>query len=328
MFDMRRREFIILLGGAAAASPLAARAQKPAIPVIGLLAGAGAESAPVMAAFQQGLSKAGYVEGRNVAIEVRLAGGQYDRLPAMAADLVRRQVTVIAVITPVAALAAKAATATIPIVFQLGSDPVKDGLVGSLNRPGGNVTGVTFFSNLLSSKRLQLLHELVPNAARIALLLNPNNANAELELNETQTAARALGLQLIVVRASTELEIDTAFANLAQQGAAAVFTAGDAYLFSRRDQIVALAARHRLPTSSSTRDYSEAGGLMSYGADRLDSGRQWGLYVGRILNGEKPADLPVMQPTKFELVVNLKAARALGLTVPNTLLVSADEVIE
>jgi putative ABC transport system substrate-binding protein len=298
------------------------------MPVIGLLAGAGLESPSVMAAFRQGLSEIGYVEGRNVAIEVRVAEGQYARLPALAAELVRRRVAVIAVITPVAALAAKAATATIPIVFQLGSDPVKDGLVGSLSRPGDNVTGVTFFSNLLSSKRLQLLHQLVPNATRIAFLLNPGNANAELELNETEITTRALGLELIVVRASTEREIDAAFASLVQLGATAVFTAGDAYLFSRRDQIAALAIRHGLPTSSTTREYAEAGILMSYGADRRDSGRRWGLYVGRILNGEKPADLPVVQPTKFELVINLKTANALGLVVPNAMQLLADEVIE
>jgi putative ABC transport system substrate-binding protein len=323
-----RRAFITLLGGAAVAWPLAARAQQPAIPVIGLLAGAQLESDSVMAAFHQGLGQAGYVEGRNVAIDVHIAEGRYDRLPALAADLVRRQAAVIAAITPVAALAAKAATTTIPIVFLLGSDPVKDGLVASLNRPGGNVTGITFFTNLLSSKRLQLLRELVPNATRIALLLNPNNANADLELHEAQNAVQTIGVQLIVARAGTEREIDAAFASLAQQQAGAVFTAGDAYFYSRRDQIAALAERHRLPTTSSTRDYTQAGVLMSYGAAREDSGRQWGLYVGRVLKGEKASDLPVVQPTRFELAINLKTAKALGLDVPATLLARADEVIE
>jgi putative tryptophan/tyrosine transport system substrate-binding protein len=324
---MRRREFIAGLG-CAAAWPLTARAQQAAIPVIGLLTGGGRDLGPGRAAFYRGLEDAGYVEGRTVAIEARMADGQYDRLPALAAELVRQQVAVIAVITPVAALAAKTATAAIPIVFSLGSDPVRDGLVASLNRPGGNVTGVTFFSNLLSSKRLQLLHQLAPNAARVALLINPNNTNADQESKETQTAARALGLQLIVVRAGTEREIDLAFASLVRQEAAAVLIASDLYLYSRRDQIAALAARHRLPTASTTREYAEAGLLMSYAGDRLDAGRMWGLYVGRVLKGEKPADLPVVQPTKFEFVINLKTAKALGLTIPETLLATADELIQ
>ena len=280
---MKRREFITLLGGAAA-WPVVASAQQT-MPVIGLLGGAGLESASVMAAFRQGLAEAGYIEGRNLATEVRSAEGHYDRLPALAGDLVRRQVAVIATITPVAALAAKAATATIPIVFELGSDPVKDGLVASLNRPGGNVTGVTFFTNLLSSKRLQLLHELVPDATRVAMLLNPSNANAELERHETETAARALGLEFFAVRASTESEIEAAFAGIVQLGATA-------------------------------------------GADRLDAGRQWGTYVGRILKGEKPADMPVVLPTKFKFVINLTVAKALGLDVPLSLQQRAEEVIE
>jgi putative ABC transport system substrate-binding protein len=245
-----------------------------------------------------------------------------------AADLVRHQVAVIAVITPVAALAAKAATTSIPIVFSLGSDPVKDGLVASLNRPGGNVTGVTFFSNLLSSKRLELLHQLSPNAARVALLFNQNNMNAEQESKETQAAARALGLQLIFAQAGTEREIDAAFASLVQQKAAAVLIAGDVYLYSRRDQIAALAARYRLPAASTDRGYAEAGLLMTYGADRQDAGHTWGLYVGRVLHGAKPADLPVQQPTKFEFVLNLKTAKALGIEIPPVVLAIADAVIE
>ena len=324
---LARREFITLLGSATVVWPPAARAQQPAMPVIGYLEGA-QQGGPFLAAFRQGLSAAGYVEGRNVAIEFRNADGQYDRLPKMAADLVRRQVAVIAASTPVAALAAKAATATIPIVFSLGSDPVKDGLVTSLNRPGGNLTGVTFFANLLSSKRLELLHELIPSATVIGLLLNPNNANAALELNETEVAARALGSQLIVLRASNEREIDMAFTELVQQRVTALYVSADLYFFSRRDQIVALAARHGIATSHANRESVTAGMLMSYGGDRLDTSRQFGVYTGRILKGEKPADLPVMQATKFEFVINLKTAKALGLDVPPALLARADDVIE
>ena len=324
---MKRREFITLLGGAAATWPLAARAQQP-MPVIGYLDGTGAAAPENMAAIRQGLSEAGYVEGRNVAIEFRSAEGHYGRLPELAAELVRRHVAVIATASPVAALAAKAATATIPIVFSLGSDPVKDGLVASLSRPGGNITGVTFFNNLLSSKRLELLHQLVPDAAVIAVLLNPDNANVELERNETEAAARALGLQLIMLRASTEGEIDDALASLVQQRAAALYVTGDAFFGLQREQIAALASRHAIPTSASGRFQVEAGILMSYGANRVDSSRQFGVYVARVFKGEKPADLPVMQPTKFEFVINLKTAKALGLTVPNAIQLLADEVIE
>jgi putative ABC transport system substrate-binding protein len=323
---MRRREFMSLLGGAAV-WPLAARAQQRAMPVIGFLTGAN-QTAENMAAFRQGLSEAGYVETRNVAIEFHSTDGQYDKLPGLAAELVRRQVAVLAVITPLAALAAKAVTTTIPIIFEIGSDPVKDGLVASLNRPLGNITGVTFFTNLLSSKRLELLHELLPKAAVIAVLVNPNNLNTELELNETEIAARTLGLQLIVLRASTEREIEAAFADLVQQRAAALYVGADGFLGSRSEQIAYMALRHAIPTSRSSREHVLAGGLMSYGANRRDSSRQFGRYVGRALKGEKPADLPVMQPTKFELVLNLRTAKALGLTVPPMLLALADEVIE
>jgi putative ABC transport system substrate-binding protein len=326
-FDrLKRRQFTMLLGGAAA-WPIATWAQQPAMPVIGFLDGA-VMSGPEMAGFHQGLNEAGFVEGKNVAIEMRSAGGQYDRLPALAADLVRRRVAVITANSPVVALAAKAASATIPIVFYLGSDPVKDGLVASLARPGGNITGVTFFANLLSSKRLELLHQLVPNAAVIAVLLNPNNPIAELELNDTQVAARSLGLQLLVLRASTEREIDAAFENLIQERAAALYVTGDAYLGSRREQIAYMALRHAVPTAFGARTQAAAGGLMSYGANREDSVRQFGIYTGRVLKGERPADLPVQQPTKFQLVINLKTAKALGLTVPNSMQLLADEVIE
>src|SRR5439155_17518720 len=311
---MRRREFT-LLGGAAAAWPLAARAQQRTLPVIGRLVGSQLVDA-ARAAFRQGLGEAGFVEGRNVAIEYRSAEGQYDRLPALAADLVRRRVDRIATSSPVAALAAKAATATIPIVFQLGSDPVKDGLVASLNRPGGNVTGVTFFANLLSAKRLELLQVVVPKPAVIAAIVNPDNSNAELELGETEVAARTLKLQLVTLRARTEREIEAAFTSLVQQRAAALFVTADVYLTGQRHQIVALATRHAIPTSWATRDGAEAGALMSYGAQRADSSRQFGVYVGRIPKGEEPADLPVHQPTRFEFVLNLKTAKALGLEIP------------
>jgi putative ABC transport system substrate-binding protein len=298
------------------------------VPTIGFLQATDVSSANV-AAFRQGLSDAGLVEGKAVAIEFRSADGHYERLPDLAAELVRRRVAVIAAITPVAALAAKAATTTIPIVFNLGSDAVKDGLVASVNRPGGNVTGVTFFSNLLSAKRLELLHQIAPAAAVVAMLLNPSNANAELELNETEVAARVLGLQLVVLRASNENEIDAAFANLVQQRIAALFLSGDAFLNNnRREQINALAERHKVATSYGNSENAAAGGLMSYGANRLDSSRQFGVYAGRVLKGEKPADLPVMQPTKFELVINLKTANALGLKISRELQLIADEVIE
>jgi putative tryptophan/tyrosine transport system substrate-binding protein len=322
---MRRRDFIMLLGGAAAAWPLAAHAQQPALPIVGFLSG-GSSDSRLMAAIVQGLAESGYFEGKNVTIEYRWANGQYDRLPAMAADLVRRQVAVIATTTPVAALAAKQATTSIPIVFALGSDPVKDGLVASLNRPGGNVTGATFFGNLLAAKRTELLHQLVADAKVFAVLLNPKNANVELEESDTQQALRALGLQLISVQASTDDEIDKSISDL--QGATALLVSGDVRFYDRSKQIAELAVRHSIATCFPYREQAVAGGLMIYGADITDTFRQAGNYVGRILKGEKPADLPVQQSTKFELVINLKTAKALGLTIPPTVLARADEVIE
>jgi putative ABC transport system substrate-binding protein len=324
---MRRREFITIFAGAAAAWPVGAQGQQPKLPVVGLLEGAGFAGQPV-GGFHQGLSDMGYAAARNLMIESRSAAGQYDQLPALAAELVRRQVAVIAAFTPIAALAAKTATATIPVVFLGGSDPVKDGLVASLNRPGGNVTGITFFANVLSSKRLELLHELVPKAGVIGLLLNPSNANAAPEQQETESAAAALGLKLLVEKAGTEREIDAAFADLVRRGATALQLAGDAYFFDQRDQIGALAAHHGIPVSVGSREAIAGGALMSYGADRLESARQWGRYVGRVLKGEKPADLPVMLPSKFEFVINLKAAKSFGLSVSNSMQLLADEVIE
>jgi putative ABC transport system substrate-binding protein len=325
---MKRREFITLLGVAAAAWPLAGRAQQPAMPVIGFLyAGSPEESTHLVAAFHKGLSEKAYVEGENVAIEYRFAHGQLGRLPELAADLVRRPAAVI--VTDVsAAFVVKAATTTVPIVFATGGDPLGEGVVDSLNRPGGNITGVSFLSSALGAKQLDLLRQLVPKATVIAALVNPNYPNAEIQVRHLQEAAHSIGLRIRVMKASDEREIDAAFASLVQQPADALVSGGGAFFFGQRSQIIALAARHAIPAIYPPREFPAAGGLMSYGASITDAYRQIGVYAGRILKGEKPGDLPVMQPTKFDLVINLKTAKALGLNVPDKLLALADEVIE
>jgi putative ABC transport system substrate-binding protein len=325
---MRRRDFITLLSGAMAAWPLAARAQQPATPVVGFMsARSPAESARVVAAFHKGLNEAGYFEGRNVEIEYRWAEGKYDLLPQMAADLVRRQVNVIVAIGDPSPHMAKAQTQTIPIVFAANGDPVREGLVATLNRPGGNVTGITIFGAAAVTKRLQLLHELVRPAA-ITYLMNPSNPNGDTEMDAAQMAARSIGQEMIVLRASSERELDTAFATTAQQRGGALLVASDLFFLARREVIVSLAARHQLPAIYYLREFAEAGGLMTYGNILADVYHQVGVYVGRILKGAKPTDLPVMQSTKFEFVLNLKTAKRLGLEIPPALLAVADEVIE
>jgi putative ABC transport system substrate-binding protein len=331
---MRRREFITILGGAAAAWPLAARAQQP-MPVIGVLNASAPDenNANNLVAMRQGLRDAGYVEGRNVTIEYRYAENQYDRLPALAADLVRRRVAVIfATGGGVAAPAAKAATTTIPIVFAHGGDPVELGLVASLNRPGGNVTGVSFAANLAEAKKLGLLHTVVPHATAIGVLMNPDNASVETQSRDLNEAARVLGLKLPFAFARNDGEFEPAFTNFVQQGAGGIVVAGDAFLGRRIAQLVELAARHAIPaiygTVGDVRGAAAAGGLMSYGASIQEAMHQAGRYIGRILHGEKPGDLPVMLPTRFELVINLKTAKALGLEIPPALSAIADEVIE
>jgi putative ABC transport system substrate-binding protein len=327
---MKRREFITLIGGAGIGWPLAVRAQQPAMPVVGFLNAASPDGyAPNVAAFLRGLQETGYIEGHNVTIEYRWAQGQYERLPGMATDLVRRQVAVIVANTP-AAPAAKAATATIPVVFATSADPVAIGLVASLNRPGANLTGVVTLGLQLGQKQLELLHGLVPAATTMALVINPTNpAVAETQSKELQTAARALGLQLHVLYASTEQDFDGVFATAARLRAGGlVIGAADPMFISRSEQLAALALRHALPAIFQYREFAAAGGLMSYGASIVDLYRQAGIYAGKILNGAKPSDLPVLQSPKFELVINLKTAKALGITVPMIMQMTADEVIE
>jgi len=328
-FDqLRRRKFLTLLGGTVAAWPLSARAQQAAMPVIGFLSGRSpAEAASAVGAFRQGLSDIGYVEGKSVTIEYRWAEGKYDRLPTLAAELVARRISVIAA-TGGSELAAKTATKTIPIVFTTGGDPVELGLVASLNKPGGNVTGVTFLASDLGTKRLGLLRQFAPNATAIAMLMNPNYPSTAGEIRDVQTAARSLGLQINVLYASTSGEIDAAFETFRRQRPDALFVGGDPFLLGRRDQLVPLSANHTLPTIYPQREYVDTGGLMSYGTSVADGYRQAGAYTGKVLAGAKPDTLPVFQPTKFDLVINLRTAKVLGLTVPPSLLATADDVID
>jgi putative tryptophan/tyrosine transport system substrate-binding protein len=325
---MRRREFIAALGGAAAAWPLAARAQQTGMPVVGFLNSAALGNyVPMVAAFRQGLKEAGYIEGQNVAVEYRWAEGQYDRVPVIALEFVDRRVAILVANTP-GVLVLKAAITTTPIVFTTASDPVQIGLVASMSRPGRNVTGATTMGVELASKLLELAHELVPTASIFAALINPANSSAEPQLRDLQAATRTLGVQLHLVRASSERDFGMVFANLAELRPGALVVANDGFFIGRSEQLASLAARHALPAIFQGRAFAAAGGLMSYSGSLPETYRQAGIYTGRILKGEKPADLPVVQPTKFELIINLKAARALGLEVPSSLLARADEVIE
>jgi putative ABC transport system substrate-binding protein len=325
---MRRREFIAGFGSAAA-WPVVARAQQSVVPVVGYLdAGASEARRHYAVAFSRGLSEAGYTEGRNVAIEYRWAENRFDQLPSIAAEFVRRNVAVIVALTTPSATAAKNATATIPIVFSIGADPIKFGLVSSFNRPGANVTGFSGVTNALGAKNLEFLHELLPRATVIAMLVNPANPNAGFDTADAQIAARKLGLRLLVLNGANQTDIGAAFTTMVEQRASALLVSSDASFLSNSNQLIELSARHRIPAIYDRREFPLAGGLMSYETSRIDALRQIGMYVGRILRGEKPADLPVMQPTKFELMINLKTAKALGLTIPETLLATADEVIQ
>jgi ABC-type uncharacterized transport system substrate-binding protein len=326
---VKRREFITLLGGAAATWPLAARAQQPAMPVIGYFSGRSPEAeAPILGAFRKGLEETGYLAGQNIAIEFRFSDGQDDQLPALAAELVRRRVAVLVATDRPSALAAKAATATIPIVFTSGADAVEIGLVASLNRPGGNATGVNIFTTELGPKRLELLRQLLPNAGTIAFIVNPNSATTGRQVSELQTAAAALGQQILVLNAGSEKEIDEAFATIVERRVAAVLYPASLFFQVRQEQLVALAARHSIPAMYEWREFVTAGGLMSYSTNRAEAFRQIGIYTGRVLKGANPADLPVMQSIRFEFVINLKTAKALGIKISDDLLSLADEVIE
>jgi putative ABC transport system substrate-binding protein len=323
-----RRQFITLLGGPAAAWPLTARAQQPAMPVIGFLTAGMRSRSQQIAAFHSGLKASGYIDGQNVAVEFRSAEGQFDRFPALAADLVRQQAAVLVAVSNDAALAAQRTTTTIPIVFGLGGDPVALGLVRSLNRPGGNATGIYFFTQGLEAKRLGLLHEMVPNSSTIAVLINPNYSPAENQLRDAQEAGGRLGVELVALRANTESDFTTVFTTLIRQRAGALLVCASPFFYSRRQQLVLLAARHAVPAIYEWREFATAGGLMSYGTNLNEAYHQLGVYAGRLLKGEKPADLPVVQSTRFEFVINLSAAKALGIEVPSNLSARADEVIE